>query len=102
MADRVHLKTNCADSIRALGNDQACIVRRSRAKKKGHRCGSRQCSWIATGFLPRTIKADSNRKNNAADVSTIVAADEMSKEKLNNIPAAPQNAPSSGETISRV
>ena len=53
-------------------------------------------------FALRAIKINSNKKNSAADVSTIVAAEEMSKEKLKNMPAPPQNAPSSGETISRV
>ena len=57
---------------------------------------------MALGFALRTIKINSNKKNSAADVSTIVAAEEMSKEKLKNMPAPPQNAPSSGETISRV
>ncbi len=38
----------------------------------------------------------------AADVRTIVAAEEMSNKKLKYIPAAPQNAPMMGERISRV
>ena len=53
-------------------------------------------------FLRRAIKVNSNKPNNAAEVNTMVAAEEMSSEKLKNIPAAPQNAPISGETINKV
>ena len=53
-------------------------------------------------FLRRAIKVNSNKPNSAAEVNTMVAAEEMSSEKLKNIPAAPQNAPISGETINKV
>lgn len=38
----------------------------------------RQCSWIGAGFLPRANRTSSTAIKSAAEVSTMVAAEEMS------------------------
>ena len=96
-----HLRTKWNDSIQPAENDQALYVDVRKGNDGAARL-SAQCSWIGAGFLPRAYMPSSRAKNSAADVSTMVAAEEMSKEKLKNIPVPSQNAPSSGEMISRV